>query len=90
MLPHKLFENIQALTPIIASDFPEIKKIISGYDIGLLVNPEDSHAISSAILEIKNNKEMYQKFKSNLIRAKEELHWDYETTKLEDKIRGMI
>jgi len=90
MLPNKLFENIQALTPIIASDFPEIKKIISGYDVGLLVNPGDANAIASAILQIKNNKKLNQKFKLNLMKAKEDLHWDFEKKKLEDKIRGMV
>jgi len=79
MLPNKLFENIQSLTPIIGSDFPEIRKIIADYDIGLLVNPENAYEIADAIEDMRTNKEMYTRFKTNLKRAKEELCWENES-----------
>ena len=90
MLPNKLFENIQSLTPLIASDFPEIRKIIKGYDIGLLVDPENPDEIAKAIQTMREDKEQYTQFKLNLKKAKEELHWDIEKQKLQVKIRDIL
>lgn len=84
MLPNKLFENIQALTPIIGSDFPEVRRIIKGYDIGLLVNPESIEEIVQAIKKMRVNKEMYNRFKKNLQKAKEELCWENECKVLKE------
>lgn len=85
-LPNKLFENIQSLTPIIGSDFPEIRKIIEGYDIGLLVNPVNENEIINAINQMRTNTELYDKFKTNLLRAKYELNWEKEKEKFKKAI----
>ena len=84
MLPNKLFENIQSLTPVIGSDFPEIRRIVKGYDIGLLVNPESIDEIVNAIEEMRTNREMYSRFKLNLKKAKEDLYWEKERVILEE------
>jgi glycosyltransferase involved in cell wall biosynthesis len=78
MLPNKFFENIQSLTPMICSNFPEVSKIVNKYDIGMLVNPENINEIIDAVEKMQTNKDMYNKFKSNLKRAKEELCWENE------------
>ena len=83
-LPNKLFESIQSLTPIISSDFPEMRRIIEGYDIGLLIDPEDHDDIIRSIEEMRTNKEMYNRFKSNLNLAKEELCWENESKVLKE------
>ncbi|MBS4025867.1 MAG: group 1 glycosyl transferase, partial [Clostridia bacterium] len=84
MLPNKFFENIQSLTPIIGSDFPEIRRIIKGYNIGLCVNPERIDEIANAIEEMRKNREMYSWFKRNLKYAKDELCWENERNVLEE------
>jgi glycosyltransferase involved in cell wall biosynthesis len=78
-LPNKLFENIQALTPVIGSNFPEISKVISEYNIGLLVNPESTEELAEAIAKLKNDKELYSAFKQNLTEAKKILCWENES-----------
>lgn len=83
-LPNKLFENIQSLTPVITSNFPEIGRIVTGYDIGLIVNSENIDEIVSTIEKIRIEKEMYYKFKKNLERAKEELCWENECKVLQE------
>lgn len=84
MLPNKLFENIQSLTPIIGSNFPEIKKIILGYQIGICVDPDIVKDINSAIEIMRTNKNLYNEFKSNLNIAKNELCWENEKERLRD------
>lgn len=78
MLPNKLFENIQSLTPVIGSKFPEIEKIIDGYKIGVCVEPDNAHEINNAIQMMMTNKEFYKELQNSLIKAKSELCWENE------------
>jgi glycosyltransferase involved in cell wall biosynthesis len=84
MLPNKFFENIQSLTPMIGSDFPEIRRIILKYEIGLLVNPEKIDEIAEAIEKMRVDKKMYSKFKNNLVEIKKDLCWENERKILEE------
>lgn len=77
-LPNKFFENIQSLTPLIASDFPEMGKRVREYNIGLAVNPESVEEIAAAIRRMRDDREFYAACKENLKRAKEELCWERE------------
>lgn len=83
MLPNKLFENIQSLTPIICSNFPEITKVINSYGIGLTADPVDIYDIKKAMETMRDDKELYMQFKNNLNQAKEELCWEKESNILE-------
>ncbi|MDJ0332958.1 glycosyltransferase [Planococcus sp. S3-L1] len=82
MLPNKLFENIQAEVPILASNFPEIKKVVSEYKVGIVCNPEVEEEIVSSILKFKTNPKYYSEFKKNVIEAKKQLNWEQEKKKL--------
>lgn len=89
-LPNKLFESIQSLTPIIASDLPEIKKIVQSYKIGLLNKPDDVEDIVRCINTMKENKTQYKLFKKNLEIAKQELCWEEEKKILLKAYQGII
>ncbi|NLN48821.1 MAG: glycosyltransferase family 4 protein [Clostridiales bacterium] len=78
MLPNKFFENIQSLTPVICSAFPEVSRIVNHYDIGLLVDPENTDEIARAIMKLQNDNELYKRLKDNLKQAKEDLCWENE------------
>lgn len=90
MLPNKFFENIQSLTPVICSNFPEVSQIVKNYDIGLLVNPENVDEIVDAIEEMRTNKQLYLKFVDNLKKAKDELAWESESKILEEAYRKIL
>ncbi|MCE1168343.1 MAG: glycosyltransferase [Sphingobacteriia bacterium] len=77
-LPNKLFENIQAETPVIGSNFPEIRKIIETYQIGICCDPSDPESIAREIKRLQQDKEQYTIFKQNLKHAKKELCWENE------------
>ncbi|MBR5937464.1 MAG: glycosyltransferase [Clostridiales bacterium] len=85
-LPNKFFESIQSLTPIIASNFPEMTRVVDSYEIGLVCDPEDVEAINACVEKFRADKEFYDKCKQNLKIAKEELCWEKESVKLKDAI----
>ena len=48
-LPTKIFEYMAAGVPVIASDFPVIRRILEETGAGLCVDPTDSRAIAESI-----------------------------------------
>lgn len=53
-LPNKLFEYCFSGVPVLGSDFPEIKRIVEKYQLGICCKPE-SESIRSAIRQASNN-----------------------------------
>jgi glycosyltransferase involved in cell wall biosynthesis len=47
--PNKLFEYMAAGIPVVASDLPGLRAVVSGEGCGVLVDPRDPHAIARAI-----------------------------------------
>jgi glycosyltransferase involved in cell wall biosynthesis len=82
MLPNKLFESIQSLTPVVASDFPEVTNIIKSYGVGLAVKPDKVEEIAAAVEKVCYEKEFRESLRDNLLKAKEELCWEHEKNKL--------
>ncbi len=77
-LPNKFFESIQALTPMIASDLPEMKYLIEKYKIGLTCRPENVQEIYNCVMRMHNDQALYKSCKENLKAAKAELCWENE------------
>lgn len=80
-LPNKLFDYIQAQLPILATDLPEVKKVIETYDIGLITSSFDSKNISSEMIEIISDESRLVRWKKNLNLAAAELCWEKEQFK---------
>lgn len=77
-LPNKFFENIQSLTPIIASDLPEMRRLIEKYNIGLTCDQTSVESLNSGIEKLRIDKELYGEMKRNLVAAKNDLCWEKE------------
>lgn len=90
MLPNKFFENIQGMTPIIVSDFPEVARLVDKYEIGLKVDPNSIDSIANAIQKMKTDKAFYASCKDNLKIAKEDLCWEKEKEMLKDAYRKIL
>ena len=90
MLPNKFLENVQCLTPVIGSDFPEIRGIVKTYGIGLLCDPTDPEAINHCVEKMRTDSDYYRRCKENMRRAKEDLCWEKERNVLIDAVHRYI
>ena len=68
-LPNKLFENLVAGIPTVASNFPEIARIINEEKCGLLVDPTQPREIADAIEHIYNHEDIKLEMGQNALRA---------------------
>lgn len=89
-LPNKFFEAVQSMTPIIASDLPEMKALIDKYNIGLSCNINSGDNIMKCVDKMYCDKQFYAFCKENMIKAKQELCWNKEKEKLVTKFLSVM
>lgn len=88
--PNKMFEYMAAGIPVIASDFPLWRSIVSENNCGICVDPKDIGAITNAINFIISNDEEAKKM-GDYGRAAviEKYNWDTEKKKLIELYRQL-
>lgn len=82
-LPNKLFDYIHAGVPVVCSNFPEMKRIIESYQIGVTLDTINAEKLAETIKNIERNIDLYQLWKKNCKTAALELNWDKEKTKFD-------
>jgi len=80
-LPNKFFEYVMAGVPILASNFPEMKRIIDEYKVGETANPEDVNDIAEKIQRLLSPGH-HQHLVENCRAAAKIYNWDIESKKL--------
>lgn len=90
-LPNKVFEYMMAGLPIIASDLPEIRRIILKEKTGVLIkNPRSVKQFAEAVLTI-TNKDTWNRYHENAIKSsKNKLNWEIEEKKLIREYKRML
>ena len=81
--PNKLFEYMSAAIPVIASDFPFIREVVVEAGCGLLVQPDDTRQIASAMAHLLHHPHDAARMGENGLRAaRERYNWQVEEKKL--------
>jgi hypothetical protein len=75
--------------PVVASNFPELVRVIDKYQIGCYCNVERVDDLSSAIRKMISMED-YTRLENNLRIAKETLCWEKEQTFLKDEYVRLI
>ncbi|HUI28773.1 MAG TPA: glycosyltransferase [Candidatus Acidoferrales bacterium] len=89
-LPNKLFQFISAGLPVIVPNFPEMAGIVSKFQIGEIVDPENLSDTAEKILEMTSHEEHYQDLVGNCNRAAGVLNWQVEKEKFLALINSLI
>lgn len=88
-LPNKLFEYLQAGIPVLGSNLPEIARIIQGYNVGLVVDPDDPDAIAEALGRLLRDTDLYARSSAKARQAAAIFNWDREKVKLLDLYQNL-
>lgn len=87
--PNKLFEYICAGIPVAGSAFPEIKRIVERYELGLTFDPESIESISETVNSMLSSQERFKEFKLNTEKARGYLDWSFQERKLLEIYKGL-
>lgn len=77
-LPNKLSDYIQLGIPVIVSDLPEIRRVVSHYQTGIILENNEPSTLVNAIRSLLNNEKMYTDFHQNALIAANDLCWERE------------
>ena len=78
---NKLYEYMMSKVPIVACNFPEIKRVVQEEQIGIVVDSHNPKEIAAAVNEMIENKELHQMFKDNCVPARKKYNWNNEKVK---------
>jgi glycosyltransferase involved in cell wall biosynthesis len=81
-LPNKIFDYIQAGTPILASNTKIVSKIISKNNIGVVTKTHNPKELAKIVTSIFSNVEQYNYWIENLKITAEIYNWENESKKL--------
>jgi glycosyltransferase involved in cell wall biosynthesis len=90
--PNKLFDFIQAGTPILANDLPFLRKVIVGRDIGMVAQMTTPDSVGQVMVDIlkRLDESVFPRWKENLKQAATVYNWEHEAKKLVRLYSGRI
>lgn len=77
-LPNKLFDYIHADIPVIASNLIEVSRVISTYQVGLVLTNHEPSKMAEEINSFLQNEILFSQAKKNTSKAKLLLNWSVE------------
>lgn len=85
--PNKLFDSLSAGKPIIVNSAGWTKDMVEQGDCGFYVDPENPSALAERLIEIKDNKELLEKWGKNARKLSEEV---YDKAKLSAQVADVL
>ena len=89
-LPNKLFEYIAAGIPVLASDLPEIRRLVEEHQVGVLVDSQDPAIIGDILFKVLTNKKEMSRLGDNVRGAGKKLSWCEEGKRLVDEYSKLV
>ena len=77
-LPNKIFDYIQAGTPVVCSNLPEMRAVVDEYSVGEIFAEHDSESLAKLIAKMLDNPERLVEYHKNCIAAAKVLNWENE------------
>lgn len=87
--PNKLFEFIAAGLPVLASDLPELRRLVHDQQIGLVGDLSSAARLASAIDDFFGDPQRLQAWREKLQQVRQTLSWQCEGEKLKQIYEGL-
>ncbi len=88
-LPNKLFDYIHAGIPVLASNLPELNRIITEYKVGFLIDDTTPEKIASKVNEIRSSNQLNEA-KAACVKARTILNWQNEELVLKEIFSNIL
>ncbi|MBK3493773.1 glycosyltransferase family 4 protein [Viridibacillus sp. YIM B01967] len=75
---NKLFEYMMAEVPVVACDFPEIKRVVEGENTGICIDSHDPKAIADAVNRLLEDRKLRNQLSDNSLKASVIFNWERE------------
>lgn len=82
--PNKLFEFIAAGLPILATDLPELQRLVEGQQIGLVGDTGSPKKLAALIDDFFSDEQRFATWRANVAVARQRICWEQEEKKLVD------
>lgn len=89
-LPNKLFDYIQSEVPVLATQLPEIERVVKEYGVGMVIEEAKTDLIANAINQMLGDAEGMKNWRENCKIAKQELCWENEEQVLKAIFEGLL
>lgn len=89
-LPNKIFDYIQAKTPMLVSNRQIIADLVQKNNIGLVSHTHDPKKLANTVLEIFSNQEQYDTWCTNIEEAAKVYNWENEQKHLKEIYRNLL
>ena len=83
-LPNKLFDYIQAEIPVLVSNLPEMKNLVTQHQLGEIIENHNPKHIATKIEAMLSDKEQLKIWRKNAKKAALELNWEKEKHVISD------
>ena len=77
-LPNKVFDYIQAGTPVVCSNLPEMRAVVVEYAVGEIFGDHDAESLANLVSGMLDNQEKLAEYHNNCIVAAKVLNWENE------------
>lgn len=88
--PNKIFEYLIGGIPVVASNFPELEKVVVENEIGYTFDPENIESIADSVKKVFSDEKNYNRMKENTKFAAEKYNWENESQKLLTLYKNLI
>ena len=89
-LPNKFFECSFANLPLIASDLPDVKRLIEKYNLGVTYDAFDVHDCAKQILDVYNNRQKYKRTAEQTDAFITKFSWEAQAQKLSAIVKSVL
>lgn len=89
-LPNKLFDYVHAGVPVLASDLPEISRVVNGESLGMTVRPDDIDAIVRALETMLSDHDQRRDWVQAAARCGETFSWSSVSDRLTTRFEMLL